>query len=59
MRLLKFELKKIWRQKKLIWLLLVVLLCAGWVFYQNSLEQDLMVREAEEKIFPIVMETDQ
>ncbi|MCG3087609.1 ABC transporter permease [Sporosarcina cyprini] len=59
MSLLKFELKKIWRQKKLIWLLLVVLLCAGWVFYQNLLEQDLMVREAEEKIFPIVMETDQ
>ncbi|QTD40018.1 ABC transporter permease subunit [Sporosarcina sp. Te-1] len=59
MSLFKFELKKIWRQKKWFWMLVVVLLCAGLVFYQNQIEQDLMVKEAEEKLFPVIMKTDQ
>ncbi|MBB4824643.1 ABC-type transport system involved in multi-copper enzyme maturation permease subunit [Sporosarcina luteola] len=59
MSLLKFELKKIWRQKKWLWLLVVVLLCAGLVFYQNQREQDLMAKEAEENIFRVVVMTDQ
>lgn len=59
MNLLKFELKKIWRQKKLIWLLVFVLLCVGWVFYQNNIEQDLMAKEAEENLWPIALKTDQ
>lgn len=59
MSLLKFELKKIWRQRKLIWLLAIVLLFIGWSFYQNKIEQDLMGKEAEEKILPIVLKADQ
>ncbi|MCM3638681.1 ABC transporter permease [Sporosarcina luteola] len=59
MSLLKFELKKIWRQKKLIWLLVVVLLCIGWMYYQNTIEQDLMAKEAEENLFSVVLKTDQ
>lgn len=59
MSLLKFELKKIWRQKKHVWLLAIVLLCIGWSFYQNQIEQDLMAKEAEENLFPVVLKTDQ
>ncbi|MCG7343486.1 ABC transporter permease [Sporosarcina sp. ACRSL] len=59
MSLLKFELKKIWRQKKLAWLLVIVLLCISWVFYQNKIEQDLMKKEAEENISFIVGKADE
>ena len=59
MSLLKFELKKIWRQKRLIWLFGLLLLCIGWVYYQNSVEQDLMAKEAEENISFIVRKTDE
>ena len=59
MSLLKFELKKILRQKKFIWLLVMVLLTVGWFFYQNKIEQDLMSKEAEEKIRPIALKVDQ
>lgn len=58
MGLLKFEIKKIWRQKKIIWLLLVVLLGVGGIFYQNASEQDAMKDRALEKIRPYVEETD-
>lgn len=59
MSLLKFELKKIWRQKKFIWLLVIVMLTVGWFFYQNKIEQDLMSKEAEEKILQVVLKVDQ
>lgn len=59
MSLLKFELKKIWRQKKLVWLLAIVLLYISWSFYQNQKEQDLMGKEAEENLFSVVLKTDQ
>lgn len=59
MSLFKFELKKILRQKKFVWLLVMVLLTVGWFFYQNNIEQDLMSKEAEEKILPIVLKVDQ
>ncbi|MFS0689456.1 ABC transporter permease subunit [Sporosarcina sp. 179-K 8C2 HS] len=59
MSLFKFELKKILRQKKFVWLLVMVLLTVGWSFYQNKIEQDLMVKEAEEKIRPIALKVDQ
>ncbi|WP_252504857.1 ABC transporter permease subunit [Sporosarcina sp. Marseille-Q4943] len=59
MSLLKFELKKIWRQKKFVWLLVIVLLTVGWFFYQNKIEQDLMSKEAEEKILQVVLKVDQ
>lgn len=56
--MLKFELKKIWRQKKLLWLLLVVLLGVGSVVYQNLSEQDFMKERALKAIQPYVEETD-
>lgn len=59
MSLLKFELKKIFRQRKLIWLCVFVLLSVGWFFNQNHNERDLMGKEAEEKIRPIALKTDQ
>ena len=59
MSLFKFELKKILRQKKFVWLMVLVLLSVGWFFYQNNIEQDLMSKEAEEKILPIVLKVDQ
>ena len=59
MSLFKFELKKILRQKKFVWLLVMVLLTVGWFFYQNTSEQDLMSKEAEEKIRPIALKVDQ
>ncbi|WP_060203614.1 ABC transporter permease subunit [Sporosarcina koreensis] len=59
MSLLKFELKKILRQKKFVWLLVMVLLTVGWTFYQNKIEQDLMSKEAEEKILQVVLKVDQ
>ncbi|WHT48812.1 hypothetical protein QNH10_03490 [Sporosarcina thermotolerans] len=59
MSLFKFELKKILRQKKFVWLLVMVLLTVGWFFYQNKIEQDLMSKEAEEKIRPIALKVDQ
>lgn len=59
MSLFKFELKKILRQKKFVWLLVMVLLTVGWFFYQNNIEQDLMSKEAEEKIRPIALKVDQ
>jgi ABC-type transport system involved in multi-copper enzyme maturation permease subunit len=59
MSLFKFELKKILRQKKFLWIMILVLLSVGWVFYQNKIEQDLMAKEAEEKILSIVLKVDQ
>lgn len=59
MSLLKFELKKIWRQKKFLLLLFVVLLGVGWGYYQNQNEQDLMGKEAEENLSFIVNKSDQ
>ncbi|WP_339252823.1 hypothetical protein NSQ43_02825 [Sporosarcina sp. FSL W8-0480] len=59
MSLLKFELKKLWRQKKTIWLIVVALLCISWVFYQNKNEQDLMAKEAEENLLSVALKTDQ
>jgi len=58
MSLFKFELKKILRQKKFVWLLVMVLLTVGFTFYQNKNEQDLMVKEAEENILQIVLNVD-
>ncbi|WP_096155607.1 ABC transporter permease subunit [Bacillus sp. FJAT-45066] len=35
MRLLSFELKKLWKQKKIYWLLLLIAISVGWLFYSN------------------------
>ena len=58
MGLLKFEMKKMWRQKKLVWLLLVVLLGVGGVFYQNYSEREFMKERAWETIQPYLEEVD-
>ena len=58
MSLLKFELKKIWRQKKLIWLLVVVLLGVGGVFNQNFSKQETMKERYSEMIRPYSEEVD-
>ena len=42
MSLLKFELKKIWRQKRLVWLLVVVFLGVWGVFHQNFSNREAM-----------------
>ncbi|MCG7343485.1 ABC transporter permease subunit [Sporosarcina sp. ACRSL] len=58
MGLLRFEMKKIWRQKKLVWLLLVVVLGVGGVFYQNYSEREAMKERALETIRPYSEEVD-
>ncbi|MBB4824645.1 ABC-type transport system involved in multi-copper enzyme maturation permease subunit [Sporosarcina luteola] len=58
MGLLKFELKKIFRQKKLIWLLVAVLLGVGGVFSQNLSKRDTMKERYAEEIRPYSEEVD-
>ena len=58
MGLLKFELKKLWRQKKLIWLLVVVIFGVGGIFYQNFSERETMKERALTTIKPYVEESD-
>ncbi|WP_336824922.1 ABC transporter permease [Sporosarcina sp. USHLN248] len=58
MGLLKFELKKIFRQKKLIWLLVVVLLGVGFVFNQNFSKKEAMKERYSEVIRPYSEEVD-
>ncbi|WJY28306.1 hypothetical protein [Sporosarcina trichiuri] len=59
MRLLKFELKKLIRQHKLIWLLVSAAVIAGWLFYQNQVNQDLRVKEAIDQVESLAVEADQ
>lgn len=58
MGLLKFEMKKMWRQKKLVWLLLVVLLSIGGIFFQNFSERESVKERALETIHPYSEEVD-
>ena len=58
MALLKFELKKIFRQKKLIWLLVVVLLGVGFIFNQNFSKKETMKERYSEVIRPYSEEVD-
>lgn len=58
MALLKFEVKKIFRQKKLIWLLVVALLGVGSVFYQNLSKKETMKERYSEIIRPYSEEVD-
>ena len=58
MGLLKFEMKKMWHQKKLVWMLLVVLLGVGGVLYQNYSEREFMKERAWETIQPYSEEVD-
>ncbi|MBD7984078.1 hypothetical protein H9649_05760 [Sporosarcina sp. Sa2YVA2] len=58
MALLKFELKKIFRQKKLMWLLVVVLLGVGFIFNQNFSKKETMKERYSEVIRPYSEEAD-
>jgi len=59
MSLLKFELKKLIRQQKLIWLLVSVVIIVSWLFYQNYSSQDLRVKEAIQQVDSLAVEADQ
>ncbi len=58
MSMLKFEIRKIWRQKKLLWLFIVILLCVGALFSQNKSQQADMKERALETIQPYIEESD-
>jgi hypothetical protein len=47
MKMFLFELKKIWRQRKILWLLLISLLCTIAIYQSNASEQ----REIKERAF--------
>ncbi|MCJ7842013.1 hypothetical protein MUB24_14100 [Lederbergia sp. NSJ-179] len=53
MSLLLFELKKVWRQKKLWWIFAIILLCTFGLFQRNLVEQKGMVERAYEKVEPL------
>lgn len=48
MKLFTFEMKKIWRQRKLIWLILIVFLCTSAVFIHNKTNQSTKGERARE-----------
>lgn len=50
MKLFLFEWQKIWRQKKLIWLTIIILLCTTAIFLQNVSEQGMRSNRAAEKV---------
>ena len=52
MKTVRFELKKMWRQKKLLWLLCTVLICTAGLFQQNAAQQEKMAERALDKIDP-------
>ncbi|MEK5040230.1 ABC transporter permease subunit [Sporosarcina sp. FSL K6-3457] len=58
MSMLRFELRKLWRQKKILWLFLLVFVCSGVVWAQNLSQQSLVKERAQEQIAPMVKETD-
>ncbi|TSJ63523.1 ABC transporter permease subunit [Allobacillus salarius] len=53
MNLLKFEIKKIWRQKKIFWLLLILILFMSFQYYQNTLHQDSFIDRLYESTEPL------
>lgn len=53
MKLLQFEMKKLWRQRKLLWVFLIILLSISGLFVQNSLEQEQKADRALEKLEPL------
>ncbi|WP_210365293.1 ABC transporter permease subunit [Bacillus sp. REN3] len=50
MNLLTFELKKIWRQKKIWWLFLIILISAAYLFHFNASQQNEWVIKLKEEI---------
>lgn len=59
MKLLKFELKKIWRRKQFTLLLLVVLVAVLGMFFRNVLVQDEIANKALKNLDPHIQEAQQ
>ena len=58
MKLFKFEMSKLWRQKKFILLLIVVLIGVSGIYLQNHFQQPKMGDRAVENITEYMKETD-
>ncbi len=56
MKMLTFELKKLIRQKKFLWLLIIIILYTGSIYYQNINQQSLLKERGIEKLDPILAE---
>lgn len=50
MKIYKFEMKKLWHQKKFLWLFIIVLVFTCGIFQQNSLQQGKVSERALKKI---------
>ncbi|WP_438310620.1 ABC transporter permease subunit [Sporosarcina sp. FA9] len=58
MNLFRFEMRKLWKQKKLLWLFVIVLLCIGGIYLQNFSHESTKSERAIEKIKPMKEEGD-
>lgn len=54
MKLLRFELKKIWRKKLFLLFFLIIVVCIGGGFYSNVLMQEEIVKRAVKELEPNV-----
>lgn len=59
MKLLKFEIKKIWRQKKIAWLFLIIFLCILGIFQYNLAQENIRTERASEKLLVFLGEVNQ
>ncbi|WP_404349706.1 ABC transporter permease subunit [Sutcliffiella horikoshii] len=50
MKIFLFELKKLWRQKKFLWVSIICLLCTVAIFQSNANEQEGMMERAQEEL---------
>ncbi|ART77594.1 hypothetical protein B4U37_16705 [Sutcliffiella horikoshii] len=50
MKIFLFELKKLWRQKKFLWVSIICLLCTVAIFQSNANEQEEMMERAQEEL---------
>lgn len=50
MKLLKFELLKIWKQKKILWMVLFVFLASGAIYWQHASQQEFIKERVQEKV---------
>lgn len=53
MSVFKFEIKKLWSQKKFLWLFLITILVISALFIQNNIEQERMAERALEAFQPL------
>ena len=58
MKLFKFEMSKLWRQKKFLLLFIVVLIGISGIYLQNHFQQPKMGERAVENIMEYIGETD-